>query len=158
MNKTPRQKKHKRRLQEQAAQRQKPATRLARPRWLVVGLCVLLAALTAGATWALLEFVVFSRIPHDLVGKWVVERGEQEGATFDFFRNGTFTGRMNVQGNEGIVEGRVHVEGAKLLTTTRNPHTRKDETRTQTIKTLTREALVVEDDRGEVLRMKRADE
>lgn len=125
--------------------------------WLpwAAGLVILVA--TAGATWALFEFVILSRIPGALVGKWVVEGGEQDGATFDFYRDGTMRGRINVGGKEGIIHARVRVEGDKMHTTTRNPSTGKDETRTQTIRSLSERELVLADDRGEVLRMTRAD-
>jgi uncharacterized protein (TIGR03066 family) len=123
-------------------------------RWVVPVACLLL---TAGTTWAVLEFAVWSRIPHNLAGKWVVEGGEQDGATFDFFRNGTMVGRINMRGKEGRIDARVRVEGDTLLSMTRNPHTGKDETRRQTITLLTGQELVIRDERGQVLRLTRAD-
>ena len=123
-------------------------------RWAIPVLCLLLAA---GGTWAAFEFIVLAPLPRDLVGKWVVEGGEQDGATFDFYRNGTMIGRVNLQDREGRIEARVRVEGDLLLSTTRNPNTRRDETRTQKIVRLTRSELVLEDNRGQVLRMTPAD-
>src|SRR5262249_46711712 len=96
------------------------------------------------------------RVPNHLIGKWVIEGGEQDGATLDFFRDGTMLGRLNVQGREALVKARVLVEGNKLFITTQNPNTRADETRVQIIRTLTREALVLEDERGKSFTLKRA--
>jgi hypothetical protein len=121
---------------------------------LLAALCVLVAA---GTTWALLEFVIWARVPGALVGKWVVEGGEQDGATFDFFRGGTMLGHINLQGREGIIEARVRVQDGTLLSTTQNPNTGRDETRAQKIRSLTARELVLEDDRGHTLRMTRAD-
>ena len=87
----------------------------------------------------------------------MVDQGEQEGATFDFYRNGGMVGRVNLQGREGIIKARVRVEGAALSSTTRNPRSGQDETRRQTIKTITATSLVLEDEQGRILRMSRAD-
>lgn len=120
-------------------------------------LLVLLAVGVAAGTWAFFEFVVWNRLPPDLVGKWVVQGGEQDGATFDFFRNGTMVGRINVHGKEGIINAQVRVEGNTLHSTTTNPNTGAAETRTQTIESLTNTALVLQDDRGQRLIMERAE-
>jgi uncharacterized protein (TIGR03066 family) len=120
----------------------------------VLAACLLAAA---GGTWAVLEFVIWNTLPPALVGKWVVEQGEQEGATFDFYRNGGMVGRVNVKGREGVIHARVRVEGDTLFSTTRNPYSGQDETRKQTIKTLTAVSLVLEDEQGHVLRMSRAE-
>jgi hypothetical protein len=66
-------------------------------------------------------------------------------------------GRINVSGREGIVDARVKVEGDTLFSTTRNPNSGQEETRTQKIKSLTATQLVLEDDRGYTMRMTRAD-
>lgn len=123
-------------------------------RYLGLGICLLLGA---GAAWGFVEFFVWNKVPSDLVGKWVVEGGEQDGATFDFYRNGAMIGRINVNGREGIIDARVEIKDSKLMTTTQNPRTGKAETRTQTIQTFNRNSLVLVDDRGTVLRMARAD-
>jgi uncharacterized protein (TIGR03066 family) len=123
--------------------------------WRWVAIALILTA-TAGGSWALLEYVVWAKLSYPLVGKWVVEGGEQDGATFDFYRNGRMLGRVNVGGREGIIEARVRVEDNKLLTTTRNPMTGQDETRPQTIQLLTDESLVLVDEDKMILRMVRA--
>jgi uncharacterized protein (TIGR03066 family) len=119
-------------------------------------LLVLLALGIASGTWALFEFVVWNRLPAELVGKWVVQGGEQDGATFDFHRNGTMVGRINVRGNEGIINAQAAVEGDALLITTQNPTTKRGETKKQTIKTLNATDLVLQDEQKNVFRMERA--
>jgi hypothetical protein len=122
----------------------------------------LLALLTAGGVVAFFEFVVpnlpffFSSIPSELVGKWVVLEGPQEGATFDFFHNGEMEGRVNVGGKEGIINARIRVAGKNLISLTRHPRTGAEETRSQIIHTLTDKELVLEDEQGNLLKMERA--
>jgi hypothetical protein len=123
-------------------------------RWLVPALCLLIAA---GGTWAVFEFLILSKLPPELLGKWVVVGGDQDGADFDFFRNGTMRGRINVKGTEHRVDARARVEDKVLYSTTTNPHTGQDETRAQKIVTLTERELVLQDGRGELLKMKRAE-
>ncbi len=124
------------------------------PLWLVLGLCLLVAF---GGAWAATEFFLFSKLPPELVGKWVVQGGPQDGATFDFFRGGNMEAHLNNNGNEVVLKAQVAVEGKTLLTTTRNPHTGQDETNTSTIRELTRDSLVLETKQGEVFRMTRAE-
>jgi uncharacterized protein (TIGR03066 family) len=138
-----------------ATRSDKPATTwFTRHRWAVL---LGVFALVAGGNWFLLEYVVWNRLPPVLVGKWVVVGGEQDGATFDFYRSGAMVGKINVGGREGIVNARVRLEGDKLYSTTRNPHTGADETRVQTIRTLTDRLFVLEDDRGKRFSMERAE-
>src|SRR5262249_32674194 len=101
-------------------------------------------------------FFVWSRLPADLVGKWVVEGGPQDGATFDFSRNGTLEAHLNDKGMTRILQATVAVKDRTLLVTTRNPHTRQDETRSCVIRELTDRSLIVEFEKGEVFRMARA--
>jgi uncharacterized protein (TIGR03066 family) len=124
------------------------------PTWLVLGLCLLLAG---GGTWAAAEFFFFSKLPPELVGKWVVRGGPQDGATFDFFRGGSMEAHLNNNGMEVVIKARATLEGKTLLTTTQNPHTKQDETTTSTIRELTRDTLVIETKQGEVFRMTRAE-
>jgi uncharacterized protein (TIGR03066 family) len=131
-----------------------PAARRSPWRLLALGLCLLAAA---GGSWAVFEYLVWNTLPPALVGKWVVDQGEQEGATFDFYRGGSMVGRVNMQGREGIIKARVRVEGDALFSTTQNPHSGQDETRRQKIKTITATSLVLEDEQGRVLRLSRAD-
>jgi uncharacterized protein (TIGR03066 family) len=132
-----------------------PATSGASPwRWAIPVLCLVVAA---ASTWAAFEFVILTKLPRELLGKWVVVGGDQDGATFDFYRNGTMRGRINVRGREGLIDARVKVEDKVLYSTTTNP-SGIEETRTQTIVTLTEKDLVLQDDRGQLLRLERAAE
>ena len=119
----------------------------------MIGSCLVVAG---GGTWALCEFVIFNNLPPELVGKWVVEGGEQDGATFDFSRLGSLEAHMNNKGREVVLKGKAAVEGKKLLITTQNPNTRQEETRASTIRELTATGLIVEFETGEVFRMGRA--
>jgi hypothetical protein len=67
--------------------------------WAVPALCLLLSA---GGAWAVFEFVVWNRLPAELVGKWVVEGGAQDGATFDFSRSGNLEAHLNNKGMEEL--------------------------------------------------------
>jgi hypothetical protein len=55
------------------------------------------------------------------------------------------------------VKARVRVEGNKLYSTTKNPHTGADETRVHAIRTLTDRWFVLENDRGQRFSMERAE-
>lgn len=122
-------------------------------RWLlVVALLV-----SAAGTWAFMEYVVWAKIPSQLVGKWVVEGGKQDGATLDFFRDGSMVGRMNHEGMEARINARVRLDGEKLYVTSTNPNTKSDETKIQIIRTLTASRLEIEDEQGNIWRMSRAE-
>ncbi len=131
-----------------------PVTRSGSRFWILAAVVLL----TGGGAWAFAEFVVWNKLPSDLVGKWVVEGGEQDGATFDFYRGGAMTGHINLNGREGIINARVEIADDRLLTTTRNPRTGADETRSQKIVRLSRTVLVLQDERGNTLSMVRADQ
>jgi uncharacterized protein (TIGR03066 family) len=124
-----------------------------RGRWLLI----LLAFGVCAATWGFCEFIVWNRLPSELVGKWVVVKGppEYEDAIFDFYRNGTMEARINVKGNVGIIKASVHVEGDKIYATTRQPETGQEKTQVQVIHSLTAAELVVEDEFGKVTYMER---
>jgi hypothetical protein len=119
-------------------------------------IAVLCALVAFGGTWALFEFVVWNVTPPELVGRWVVVDGEQEGATFDIFRSGALVGTINIEGREAIVNARISVEGKNLYWRTQSKSGQED-TRVKVIRTLTPNAMVWEDEQGSVLNMKRAD-
>jgi uncharacterized protein (TIGR03066 family) len=123
-------------------------------RSVLIGVLCALAAF--GGTWALFEYVVWNTVPAELVGKWVVTEGQQEGATFDFFRGGTMVGTVNVGGKEAIVNARIRVEDKKIFSTTMNPNTGRGDTRVLTIRRLSATALVIEDAESGLLKMERA--
>lgn len=64
-------------------------------------------------------------------------------------------GKAMINGKEGLIEGSAHVSGNTLRTTPTNPFTRKEETGTQTIVTLTETEFVTEDQRGTRISMVR---
>src|SRR5208337_4948110 len=76
-------------------------------RRLVLGSVLLLAA---AGTWAFFEFVVWNKVPSELVGKWVVTNGPDEGGTIDFYRNGTMVATVNQGGYQGIINATIRVE------------------------------------------------
>src|SRR5258708_2463646 len=61
------------------------------PRWAIIVICLLVAA---GGTWSVFEFVVWAKLPAELVGKWEVTEGPQRGAIFNFARNGTLEAHL----------------------------------------------------------------
>jgi hypothetical protein len=133
---------------------QSPATPERRfPRIVVLALCLLLAA---AGTWAVMEFVVWNKLPSDLVGKWIAT-GKQV-ATLEFSRNGTMVGRFNVEGKLHVVEARVAVENQTLFITTRDTQGKNELTTKQTIKSLNSNELVLQDELKIITRFQRAGE
>ena len=112
-------------------------------------LCILLAA---GATWAVLEFFVWQKVPAALIGVWQVKDGPMQGGTFAFTRNGTLAIRTG-QGQD--MDAHIAVQGKKLLTTTRHPMTAREETHASIIQELTETTLILELEKGAVLRLER---
>src|SRR5262245_26280274 len=116
-------------------QADEPQQQVARPsparrgRWLLFVLAVTMGL----ATWGFCELVVWNRLPSELVGKWVVVKGppEYKDAVFDFYRNGTMEGKVNLKGNEGIIKADVRLEGDKIFSTSRHPKTGQEMTQVQ---------------------------
>jgi hypothetical protein len=123
------------------------------PRWAVALLCV---AVSAAATFALFEYVILSKIPRAMLGKWVVVEGPMEGATLEFFRDGTMIGRVDTPENKGVIEARVRSDGNTLWSTTKHPMTGQEETAEQTIVSLTETEIVLEDRKGARIKLQRA--
>jgi uncharacterized protein (TIGR03066 family) len=121
-------------------------------KWLLASLVALCAA---AATYALFYFVVWSKIPSQMAGAWLVRGGELDGAILEFSRNGAMVGKVNMQGKEGAIKGKVAVEGDKLHITTINPLTRQEHTDTQTIRSLTDHEFIIVDRNGTVISMER---
>jgi hypothetical protein len=149
----------------QAAQAQRPAAgrgRAAAWKWAFALLCI---ALTAGVTYAVLHFLILSRIPHEMVGTWVVIEVKSnggantdeslKGGTLEFRRDGTMIGKVNMDGKEGTIKAAVEVEGESLRITSVNPQTGQAVTDVQTIRTLEGDHFVIEDRKGTVLMMER---
>ena len=132
----------------------RPAGQSSLKHWALLAACL---AVACTGTWAVFEYVVWAKIPSEMAGKWVVQGGEQDGATFDFHRNGTMLGRINVGGNLHKIYADIRVEDKRLYSTTENPQTKQLLTRVQTIRTLTADRMVLEDERGNLLRLERAE-
>jgi uncharacterized protein (TIGR03066 family) len=122
-----------------------PQRLLGLPRWAVILLTV---AIVAGVSFATFELLLPGRIPPQLVGQWRVVGGPMDGTIFEFQSNGTMIGRKSLGDKEGLIEGTAEATGETLRTTTTNPFTRKAETGTQTIVTLTENEFVTDDHRG----------
>jgi hypothetical protein len=123
-----------------------------RRHWALAALWLLLAA---GGAWAALEFVVWNKLPPELVGKWQVKEGPMAGGAFYFSRFGTLEIHGNNQGRTYTLKARVAVADKTLLTTTQNPRSQQDETRQSVIRELTASTLILELESGEVLKMAR---
>jgi len=114
--------------------------------WSVLGLL-----LVGGGTLAVFEFFIWNKVPAALVGTWDVKAGSLSGGTFEFSRDGTL--RMKHQ--RADAKWRVAVEGKTILMTTQSAHTGAEATQRGIIHELTPTSLVLELDKGEVLKMVR---
>jgi hypothetical protein len=123
--------------------------------------CLLVAAgflLIGGAAWAVLEFLVWNRLPHDLVGKWVVVEGQMEGATFQFYRDGHMVAQARIGRQQRTLKGSVEVEKKILYVTARDNDTGEPYTVAKVIRVLNARQLVLEDEPGKLLRLERVKE
>lgn len=127
-----------------------PARRALPRRWVVLALLVVVMA---AATWLVLEFIVWNRLPGELVGRWAVVQGppEYSEAIFEFHRSGRMFGHVNDRGNVAIIQADVRVEGDQLYSTTKHPRTGAERVTVQTIRSLTAQKLVVADEAGREL-------
>jgi uncharacterized protein (TIGR03066 family) len=123
-------------------------------RWVYLGLGL---CISAGVTWGIMEFVVWNKLPSELVGTWEVIQGPPEfkEAVFEFHRSGKMTGRLNDKGNLRIMNAEINVEADKLHITTRHPRTNEEHVSVQIIRKLNDRDLEVSDERGRVIKMVR---
>jgi hypothetical protein len=128
--------------------------RLAPSTWVLVALCLVLAGL---GTLAVFEFFVWNKIPPELVGMWEVQEGPQKYGTFEFSRNGTMDVRLKTNKRDVTHKTRVAVRDRTLLMTAKDPQTREDKTSASIIRELTADTLILELERGDVLRMVRVE-
>jgi hypothetical protein len=120
--------------------------------WALVAVGLLVAG---GGTWAVLEFVVWNRLPAELVGTWEVQEGPMSGGTFRFSRDGTLQVRARDDAMDFNLKGSVVMIDRVLRTTTYDSLTGRDKTSRSTIRELTRTSLVLELENGELLKMAR---
>ena len=131
-------------------------------RWLAA--CAIIAFAGAG-TYAVLHFFVLTRVPHTIVGTWVVmdvkTKGDNKtdqalkGGRMQFGRDGTMIVQANMDGKGYTIKATVEVEGEELRITSVNPNNGQKVTDIQTIRTLESDRLVIEDHKGTVLVMAR---
>jgi uncharacterized protein (TIGR03066 family) len=121
--------------------------------------CILAVALliTAGATLAIMEYVVWNKLPSELVGRWEVVHGpdEYKEAVFEFHRSGKLIGHLNHNGNLQMMKADVRVEADKLFITTRRQSTGEVHVSVQTITKLNERHLVVMDEVGRDMKLAR---
>ncbi len=127
-----------------------PAPRRWLPTWLIALVCMMLVGII---TYAVFHYVILTRVPHAMVGKWLVVGKEMKGATLEFTRQGAMIGTVNMEGTEGKIKGRVKVSGKTMWITTINPITNEPHTDVQTIRTLSANQFIIEDRKGTVLKM-----
>jgi hypothetical protein len=120
--------------------------------WLFLAYCL---ALAGGVTLAVYEFFIWP-VPPELAGKWDVAEGAQFGGYFRFYRNGTLEILRSNNGKEVFRKARVVVDDKSLLTTATNPKTRLEETNKSTILELTADTLILEFEKGDILKMTRS--
>ncbi|HYV34473.1 MAG TPA: hypothetical protein VE988_02140 [Gemmataceae bacterium] len=117
---------------------------------------VILILLSAAVTYAVGEHLLLVRIPHLMLGKWVVAEGKYQGSTVEFLRDGTMISNLKEDGATVRIEGQIQVDGTALEITTRNNNTGKQVTDGLTMLELSAHHFVTQDERGEILIMTRA--
>jgi hypothetical protein len=121
--------------------------------------------LTAGVAYAVFHFIILSKIPHSMLGAWVVMDVKTTGAAkadeslkggrLMFRRDGTMICQTNMDGKGYTITATVEVEKETLRITSVNPNNGQKATDVQTIRTLEGDQFVIEDRRGTVLIMER---
>ncbi len=137
---------------------QAPTGNARRPRrWLVWLLACVCLVGAAAATYYLVDFVLWPRIPSALVGTWQVKGGKQNGVTLEFRANGAFQAKAQVGGKVGAVYGTAVIEpdNDKALTITSTDASGQRIKKTHIIRALTENELTLEDPTGEVSRLVR---
>ena len=120
--------------------------------WLLLGLSLALAGVGA---LTILEFTVWNKLPPALVGLWEIQEGPQKDGTFEFFRNGTMEVRLQDKKKEVVHKTQVTVRDRTLVMTKKGPFTREEKTNESLIRELTADTLILELEKGDVLKMVR---
>jgi hypothetical protein len=120
--------------------------------WVLGALCLLLAGV---GTLAYFEFTFWNKIPPALAGVWEVSEGPRQGDTFEFTRNGTL--ETNLEHKKQIIthKNRVVLKGKTLWISAPNLLAQGEQTRKIAIRELTAQSLILELDKGELLRLMR---
>ncbi len=121
-------------------------------RWGFLALCLVL---TSALTYYGFANYVWSQVPAELVGRWEVKGGPQDGAILEFHRNGTLTANVNVEGYHGASSSHVKATRTELIITSKHPRTGERKTQTQKIEKLTNKELVLVAENGTTYRLVR---
>jgi hypothetical protein len=132
------------------------------PHWLIA---LTVVALVGAGSYAIFHYYVLTRIPHAMVGTWVVmdvktnadDKSNQalKDGRFVFRRDGTLTVMTNMDGKGYTIKATVEVEDDILRITSVNPNNGQKATDVQTIRTLEGDRFVIEDSKGTMLMMER---
>jgi len=122
-------------------------------------------ALAGAGSYAVFHYFVLTRIPHAMVGTWVVmdvktsagDKSNQalKDGRFVFRRDGTLTVMTNMDGKGYTIKATVEVEDETLRITSVNPNNGQKATDVQSIRTLEGDRFVIEDSKGTILMMER---
>ena len=93
----------------------------------------------------MLTTYVFAQLPDEIVGTWQVKDGEMNGTRMIFHRDGAFTSIVTIDGRDISIEARVALHDKTLRFTIVNGLTGKQETKTQTIRSLTETEMIVDE-------------
>ncbi len=119
--------------------------------WLFLLVCLVGSSL---ASFVIFKYIAPS-VPNELVGTWMIADGPLKGATLEFRWYGTAIATLNVKGKKEETRQAVKVAGSKMLLTSTDDATGKEDTVSQTILKLTKDELVIRDEERRVYTMKR---
>jgi hypothetical protein len=132
------------------------------PRWIIA---LLFVALAGAGTYALFHFFILTRVPHGMVGTWVVmdvkttapDKSNESlmGGRMYFHRDGRLVVQANMDGKGYTIKATVEVDGDELRIISVNPSNGQTATDVQTIRTLEGDRFVIEDRKGTMLVMAR---
>jgi uncharacterized protein (TIGR03066 family) len=130
----------------------KPAAGLGNRRvFLILAICLIGSAI---ASYLIVKYIA-SAVPQELVGTWQVTDGPLKDATLEFLWYGTAIATEYVNGKKEITRQSVKVTGSKILLTSWDDKTGKEDTVSQTILKLTNDELVFRDENRRIYTLKR---
>jgi hypothetical protein len=144
----------KRAAQNRVAKADGPRAMLAPATWVLLGLSSLLAGVS---TLAVCEFFVWTRVPPELVGLWEVDEGPQKRGTFEFLRDGTMEVQVTANKKHVTHKTPVTVKDRKMSIAGQGLFARADAPSECTIRELTADTLVLELERGDILKLVRVE-
>jgi hypothetical protein len=129
-------------------------------RWLAWLLAPFILVGAGILTCALIDNVLWPRIPAALVGTWRAQEGPQAGVTLKFQRNGAFEARMAMGETGAVVHAVAETDSGDdkvLRIVSTDPQTGQKTTKMHLIKSLTDRELVLQDPTGMVSRLVRVE-